>query len=340
MGTTYGDISEETGICLAGTFLERGKPKMMLGNFAQTIPMPKNKSQTLKARRYEALPATPKPLQEGVTPKASSVRTTDVFFQLGQYGDLLELTDVVADTHEDPVLQEFTGLLGESAAEMLENIRIARLLAGTNVFYANGATRSGVNARVTKDLLRRVEASLKVNRAKRITQMLRSTNSYGTVGIKPAFIGICHPYMTKDLEDLDGFKRVEDYGSVTPWDNEIGALGAIRFLEEDLMLPFEDAGGAVSDGLMSTGGTKCDVFPMFVFGRDSYADVALKGYRTKNADSKGERVVPVEIKVLQPNIPRGGDPLGQRGSVGYKTWWTGGLLQDLWFARIEAAVSK
>ena len=341
MLTHYGDVSEETGICLAGKFLERAKPKMMLGNFAQTIPMPKNKSQTLKARRYEPLSAAPKPLIEGVTPKADGVKVTDVFFQLQQYGNYLSLTDVVEDTHEDPVLKEFSGLLGEQAGEMIENIRIANLLAGTNVFYAGGVTsRSAVNTKVTRDLLRRIEASLKVNRAGRITQMLRSTNAYGTVNIKPAFIGVCHPYQTKDLEDLVGFKHPEDYGSISPWDNEIGALGSIRFIEEDLMLPFADAGGAVSAGLMSTGGTKCDVFPMFIFGRDSFADVPLKGYKMKNADAKGNMVVPVEMKVLQPNVPRGGDPLGQRGSVGYKTWAAGGLLQDLWFVRVESAVSE
>lgn len=337
----YGDISPETNIYLNDTFLKRGMPKMILGSFGQTLRIPKNKSQRLKCRRYEPLSGAPKPLVEGVTPKADSPRVSDVYIPITQYGNLLRLTDVVADTHEDQVLQEFTGLLGEQAAEMIERIRVAHLLGGTNVWYAGGvSSRSAVVAKVTKDLLRSIEASLRVNRAKPITQMLRSTPAFNTENVKPCYIGVCHPYMVKDIEDIDGFKSYEDYGSTTPYDNEIGSVGSFRFLVEEFLDPWADAGGNVPAGLISTSGTKCDVFPLLILARDAFADVALKGYETKNADGKGDMIVPVEMKVLNPGVPRGGDELGQRGSIGYKTWYGCGILQDMYMARVEAAVTQ
>ena len=148
--TTYGDISEETGVYLNKPFLDRALPVMYTAQFAQTLHMPKNASQRLKARRYNPLSAEPKKLVEGVTPRADNVSTTDVYFNLEQFGNVLRLTDVVADTHEDPVLQQYTELLGEQAGEMMERIRIAKLLAGTNVYYANGESRSEVNTTVNK----------------------------------------------------------------------------------------------------------------------------------------------------------------------------------------------
>jgi len=337
----YGDISEETGVMIAGEFLERAKVNMVTSLFAQTKPMPKNKSQKQKFRRYEyPWGSTPKPLLEGVTPKAGKVKITDIYVDITQYGDLLELTDVVEDTHEDPVLREFSGLLGESASEMLENIRIAHLLSGTNVMFANGSYRSDVNTKVTKVMLRKIVKFLKIARASRITKMLKSSNAYGTVSVKPAFIGLVHPAMTPDIQDLAGFKSVEDYSGISPYINEIGAIEDIRFIEQNLLLPYEDAGGAVSTGLASTSGTKCDVYPFLVLGANAYADVPLKGYRMQNADNKGEMVVPVEILVQQPNKPSKSDPLGQRGSVGYKTWGATVILQDLHIVRGEAAVSE
>lgn len=44
--------------------------------------------------------------------------------------------------------------------------------------------------------------------------------------------------------------------------------------------------------------------------------------------------------VLNPNTPRGGDPLGQRGSLGWKAYRTAEILYDMWMARGEVAVSR
>lgn len=337
--TTYSDISEETGIYLNKPFLDRALPRMYLSQWAQVIHLPLNSSQQVKCRRYEPLSSEPKPLTEGVTPKASKADVVDVYFTLTQYGDYMALTDVVADTHEDPVLQQYTELLGESAGEMLEKIRIAKLMAGTNVYYANNVTsRSAVATAPTKTLIRRMTETLRVNRAQKIMRFEQSTPRFNTVNIPPAYPCLIHPYLSKSIRDIDGFKPVEDYGSVSPFEGEIGAVEGMRFIEEDLFTPWPDAGGAVdATAFHSTSGTKADVYPMLAFGANAYADVALKGYSVKNADSSGKLIVPVKIMALNPNVARGGDPIGQRGSVAYKLWWAGGWLQDLYGVRGEVA---
>ena len=42
--------------------------------------------------------------------------------------------------------------------------------------------------------------------------------------------------------------------------------------------------------------------------------------------------------VLNPNVPRGGDPLGQRGSAGWKASHAAVILNDAWMHRLEVAV--
>lgn len=42
--------------------------------------------------------------------------------------------------------------------------------------------------------------------------------------------------------------------------------------------------------------------------------------------------------VLNPNVPRGGDPLGQRGTVGWKASHAAVILNDAWMHRLEIAI--
>jgi len=80
--------------------------------------------------------------------------------------------------------------------------------------------------------------------------------------------------------------------------------------------------------MVSTTGTNADVYPVVYIAKESYGLVPLKG---KNA---------VTPKVLNPDTPRGGDPLGQRGSVGWKTYFVAKVLNEAWLARLEVAASE
>ena len=140
--TTYGDISQRTAYYAAATMLAHAEPIIVLGKFGQTRPLPKNKAKHVKFRRAIPFPINLTPLVEGVTPKTHKIRFEDVPATLQQYGDVAELTDVVADTIEDPVLNEMSALSGENAAETMEMVAYNIIKAGTNKFWANGACAS------------------------------------------------------------------------------------------------------------------------------------------------------------------------------------------------------
>lgn len=340
--TIYGDISPRTAAYAVSEFLKRGMPYMVLEKFGQTYVIPNNATKVAKFRRYylsgatgaagtgtatEAFstPVSITPLVEGVTPAGRKLANTDYTATLVQYGDFCTITDVVMDTHEDPVLNQMTEVLGESAAQTIETIRYNILKAGTNVFYANGGARSAVNTPISLTLQRQVTTALNRQNAKKITSVVSSTPDYNTQPIEAAYIGLVHPDCETDIRGMTGYINPKQYGTVTPWENEIGAVEQVRYLSSTIFAPFADAGGA-KGSMRSTTGTSADVYPVLFLARDAYGIVPLKGKAA---------LTPM---VVNPK-PAAGDPLAQRGTVGWKAMTTAIILNDCWMARLEVAAT-
>lgn len=326
-GTAYGDITPRTGGYAAKELLKRALPLLVIEKFGQARPLPEKSTKTMLFRRYNALDAAPNALTEGVTPSGKKLTKTDVSVTLVQYGDFVELSDVIMDHHEDPVLKETMGIIGEQAAQMLETVRYGVIKAGTNYLYANGAARNEVNTTISTDLQRRATRLLRRQNANVFTSVVRSTPSYGTVSVAPAFVALAHTDCESVIRNMTGFKPVEDYGNYgVIYEGEIGKVDNVRYVLSTVITPFADAGGAKGT-MISTTGTSADVYPVIYIARDAFAVTPFKG---TNA------VTPM---VLNPNQPRGGDPLGQRGSVGWKATHGAVILNDAWMVRLEIAVT-
>ena len=327
MQTQYGDISPRTAGYAVKQFLKRAIPFLVLEKFGQAYVVPNNSTKVAIFRRYNALDFTPNQLVEGVTPNAKKLTKTDIPVNLVQYGDLIQLTDVVIDTHEDPVLMQAVEVLSEQAAQMIEVVRFNVLKAGTNVFYANGAARSAVNTAVTQTMQRRVVRALKRQNANKITTIIRSTPAYETVNVNAAFLGLIHPDGESDVRNMAGFTPVERYGQISPFESEIGKNEEVRYVTSTIFSPFADAGGAAGGNFLSTTGTSCDVYPMLFVGKNAYGIVPLKGQQS---------VTPM---VVNPK-PSDSDPLAQRGWASWKSMQTAAILNDLWMSRLEVAVAN
>lgn len=344
MITTYGDISPAIAAYSVVRMLKRAMPYLQLEKFGQTYPLPTNSTQTAKFRRYFMLGATgsagmsaqgsgfnipvaTQPLVEGVTPSGSTLANQDYTVTLAQYGDYITITDVIEDTHTDNILQQATEVLGESAALTVETLRYNVLKAGTNVFYANGvASRSLVVTPITLSDQRKVTTALNRQNAKKITSIVGSTPDFNTKSVEASYMAVVHPDLESDLRNIAGFKVVADYGPhMTPFEGEIGSLEQVRYCTSTVITPWPDAGGA-KGAMRSTSGTSADVYPILIFGRDAFGIVPLKGKSS---------MTPM---VVNPK-PAAGDPLAQRGTVGWKLWTATVILQDAFMARLECAAT-
>lgn len=353
--TSYGDISPAVAAWSVVKMLERAIPFLHFEKFGQTYPLPTNSTQTAKFRRYYLSGSTgaagpdngagtngagsafftvlaTTPLVEGVTPSGSLMANQDYTVTLQQYGDFITVTDVIVDTHTDPVLAQATSILGEQAAQTVETLRYNVLKAGTNVWFANlVAARTNVTTVITLADQRRVTTGLNRQNAKKISEVVASTAAFNTKSVEASYMAVCHPDLESDIRNMTGFVPVASYGPHTsPFEGEIGSVEQVRYLTSTLCVPFTGAtaGAAVgSTGLRSTDSSHIDVYPVLIFGRDAYGIVPLKG---KSA------MTPM---VVSPKAAPG-DPLGQRGTVGWKLWTGTVILQDAFMARLEVGCTQ
>lgn len=328
--TTYGDISQRTAAYAAREMLKHAEPVNILQKMGLSKPIPKNTADNVLFRRPIPFAVSTVPLAEGVTPSPQKLRYENVGVALKQYGNVVEVSDWVRDTSEDPVLNDATMLIGEQAGATAEQIVYGAVRGGTNVIYANGASRSAVNTPITLNKQRAVTRQLARQKARKITRILDSTPDYETKSVEAAYVAVAHTDLESDIRNLAKFTQVADYGAkrlVSEY--EIGAVENVRYVLSPDLAPFADAGAAKAGSgttMVSTSGTLADVYPILYFGQDSFGVVPLKGENAMTPIVHNAKV-------------SASDPLAQRNYVGYKFAFAAVVLNELWMCRLEVAVT-
>ncbi len=334
MGTTrYTDagVSPRTNVYAARDMLKHAMPVRILDKFGMLRPMPKNKTQIIKFRRPKTFTAATTPLVEGVTPTSTQFSYEDVQTTLRQYGQVVEITDVIEDTHEDPVLKDATVQAGENIGRTMEALDWGVLRAGSNVFYANGSARTDVNTPISLTKTRAVIRALKAQKAFKISRVLDGSVNFQTKPIEAAFVAVHHTDVEQDIRQLAGFTPLSEYGKRSAINEyELGSVEDVRYICSPDLDSFVDAGaafGGSGTNMVTAAGTSSDIYPVLVIGKDAYGIVPLRGQGA------------VTPTILRPGVQDKSDPLGQRGYVGWKTWHTSVILNELWMARLEVAVT-
>ena len=336
VATTYGDISPRTGAYAYMMMLRHVIPTQVLNKLGQVKAIPKNKTTVVKFRR--AIPYDPvtSPLQEGVTPSPKGTRFEDVTVNLQQWGDVHDLTDVIADTHEDPVLDTMMQLSGEQAGGTTEQVTYGVLKGGTSVYYANGVARSAVNTPLSLNKQRAVVRTLMRNKGRKFTTIVKGSINIGTEPVEAAFVAVGHTDLAPDIRNMNGFVPVSKYGTMKPMcAEEIGAVEDVRYILSPDLEPFADAGGSPGGTVLSTTGANADVYPLLVLAKDAFGITPLK-----NQKIDGSNNLAVQPIVLNPGKATKSDPLGQRGYVGWKAWFNAVRLNETWMVRLEVAASS
>jgi N4-gp56 family major capsid protein len=295
--------------------LVRLLPNLVHGLFAQVRDVPMNRTDVIKFRRYNSLTVITTALTEGVTPASATLTITDVSATLAQYGNVVEQSDVVVETTEDPYLDEIGKLIAENAGQSLDSILREILSAGTSVQYAStAASRGAVTAAMTLDLaeVREAVRTMKGNNVKKITQMQTANGNVDTIPGNACYVAIVHPNTTFDLKSDPDFVPIENYpsqGMVMP--GEVGRMDEIRFIESTFAEVFDGEGAA-----------GVDVYATLVIGADAYGV---------------SRISTKELEMIHMPLGSAGaaDPLKQRSTFSWKSWFTGKILQQLAILRIE-----
>jgi N4-gp56 family major capsid protein len=325
--TSMSGLSNVTRAHFDAQQLKYAEPILCVAKMGMERQLPKNRGDQVKYQRPVPLPAATTPLTEGVAPTGKAMTYEDVNVTTLQYGDFVEITDKVLDMAECPVLKDATKLCGEQRAETVELIVMGVIRGGTSVVYANGATRNAVNTVPTIGKLRGINQFLRRQRAKTITEFVKSTANQTTVAIKPCWVVVCHTDAQADLEQIAGWKSPEQYvGTTELLPCEIGSIGEFRFCASPLVPIWADAGGA-KGAMKSTSGTSADVYPMIVMAQDCFGRTTLGGY------SAEKLLISDAANISVAN------PLGQKGTVGWKQYFAAWIANNTWMTRLEHAIT-
>lgn len=329
---------------IKGEILAHAVPVEVLGISGQQKPMKKGGGDTVVFRRYlpyGATTANPNQwnipagavaslTQEGITPSPDTLVPQDITVTIQQYAVLYQVTDKTVDLYEDDVPAEMKRQTGERMGMVREMVRYGVIRAATNKFYGGtGTSRSTINGAITLSLLRRITRSLKINHTKLVTNILSPGPNFGSRAVEAAYIVYASTDTESDFRNMAGFKETAIYANrKVISEYELGSVENFRIILSPELTSYQNAGAAVgSTNLYSTGGSNIDAYPVIVVGEDAWGQVPLRG-----ADA-------MDVTWIPPGQKDKNDPLGQRGYVGAKSYFTSIILNQGWMAVAEVGIT-
>ena len=282
------------------TLIKLAKANLVHDQFAQKKPIPKNGGKTIEFRKYDPLPKATTPLVEGVTPNGKKLNVTNILATVDQYGDYVELSDMLIMTAIDNNVVEATEQISDQAGRTLDTITRDAIAAGTNVIYCGGKTSR--KSLTTADTLKPIYFE-------RAATQLKAANA---PTINGSYVAIIHPYASFDLRTSPEWIEVHKYADATPiFEGEIGKLGNVRFVESTEAKIWKD----------DTCPTDLAVFSTVVLGKNAYATTDVEGGG---------------LQTIIKQLGAGDDPLNQRATVGWKATKVSEILTEAYMVRIES----
>ncbi len=313
--TEGGGLSAEMKTFYDKTLIELAGPSLVFDQFAQKRPIPKGGGKSIEFRRFNALPKALTPITEGVTPTASKLTVVPVTASVDQYGDYVELTDMIELTSVDPIVVEATKQLADQAGRTIDTVVRNQIMGGTNVCYCPLVTADGTETEITLRNQLTADCKLRVKDVFRAAALLKAMNAPTFDG---SYVAVIHPYVAYDLmQDAKGqwldIQKYADPSAILK--GEIGTLGGVRFVQStEAKIYVGEEGG--KDGTA--------VFCTLFIGANAYGTTDIAGGG-------------IEHIVKQKGY--GNDPLNQRSSVGWKATKVATRLVEEYMLRVESGSS-
>lgn len=305
----YNDLSPEMKTYYSDYLIDNAVPNLIHDQFGQKHPIPKNGGKTIEFRKYDPFAKATTPITEGVTPNGHKLNVTTITATVAQYGDYVELSDVLLLTAIDNNMVQATKLLGNQAGETLDYVTREVISAGTNVLYAKGSAQSRPTARTGVGATN----TLSVDDIFNAARILKNANAKKING---SYVGIVCPNISytlmRDPEwiDVHKYARPEEI-----YEGEIGKIGGVRFVETTEAKVFTGAGASSTD-----------VYSTLIIAENAYGVTEVSGGGLQHI-------------VKQLGSSGSADPLNQRATVGWKAIKTAEILVNAYMVRIESAAA-
>ncbi len=285
------------------------------------------------------------PTRQEVQPSITDITATVQKF--GNFIYLNEEVDLVNFTGQADKLMEILGInAGQSLNRLQRNVlegSLTAILSGaatTATGVSGAATASGF---VKRSDIANLNNTLNRGVAMRFTPETEGSTNISTTAIRASFLGFCHSDVEEDLRTLTGFNSVEFYaGQIATYDNEIGHVGGVRFIttpEASISL----GGGAGASTSATTSGrstaTRFDIYSTPMIGRDAIGSVGFGFEHIKETYDAGDTLPGVQVISKDRGSAGAADPLSELGSIGWKSWYAGTVLNSAWGRVLKSSSS-
>ena len=224
------DLSPEMKTYYEKRLIDLAEPSLVYDQFGVKRPIPRNGGKTIEFRKYSPLDKALTALTEGVTPHGNKLDVTTITATVDQYGDYIEISDVLDLTAIDRNVEEATSLLGSQAGRTLDTIVREVVTAGTNKMFAPKVSSTGTETEV---LLRDDLDTTCLLTPKVIRQAVAKLRRMNAVPFSDGyFVGIIHPDVACDLQNDKEWQESHKYAEPENlYNGEIGRIGGVRFVQ-------------------------------------------------------------------------------------------------------------
>ena len=313
MTTETGSLSAEMKTFYEKRLLDQAEPLLVHNQFGDKYPIPAGSGKKIEFRKYSALPKALTALTEGVTPAGNSLTVTTVEGTVKQYGDWIQLSDMLQMTAIDNNVVQATKLLSSQAGRTLDTVTREVLAGGTNVIYAPKVV-DGAETEVLSRSTLTPECVLTPFVVMRAAATLEAMN---TPKIDGSYVLIIHPYCRETLQESPGWVDVVKYkeGNNT-FSGEIGKIGDVRVVTTSEAKVINDSTCPVVEE-----STYYSVFTSLLLGANAYGVTELENGGLQH---------------IVKQLGYGEDPLNQRSSCGWKATSVAVRLCEEYMVRIES----
>ncbi len=306
------DLSPEMKTYYEKRLLDNAEPNLIHDQFADKYPIPKNGGKTIEFRKFSPLAKAVTPITEGVTPNGNKLNVTASTATISQYGDWIQLSDLLDLTAIDNNVLQTTKLLGSQSGRTLDTVTREVLAGGTNVLYAPKVGSGGAETAVTSRTGLDATAKINVDLIFKAARLLKTMNADK---IDDSFVAIVHPDVAYDLMRCEEWIDAHKYAvPENIYQGEIGKLAGVRFVESTEAKIW--TGSGCPTGLA--------VYGTLVLGAHAYATTEVTGGGLQH---------------IIKQLGYGDDPLNQRSSCGWKATKAAKRLVEEYMVRIESCSS-
>lgn len=311
---TISTLTTENQTFYDTALLKRCLPRLTFYEDGLKKRIPHGKGTSIEWRKFGSLVAATTPLTEGTTPAGKDLSITAISKTLAQYGDFVKVSDVLDMQAKDPVIAETSEVLGEQAAETVNQIIANEISAGTNVRYAG--TAATTNTLTASDVL--TGAVVK----KAVRDLRKNNIPTFADGYYHATISADQAYDLMSDTSNGGWIEVNKYINNRPLlKGEIGEYAGVRFRISSEIPTVEQTN-------TGEGATNIIVHKALIYGKDAYGVPEI-----------GAGAAKPKIIVKEKGSAGTEDPLNQRSSIGWKSMFACKRLNELAIVRVETGVS-